>query len=106
MRDVYEQAIEEDGIDALMTLWDRLGSIYTAQSINEALADLKEYADRESALWGDADTLPDDEMGIIDSDLRYTQKVETMGALRSSKKARALASGLRIVPVSVPVPVR
>ncbi len=106
MRDFYHQAIEEDGIDALMTLWDRLGSVYTAGSINEALSELKQYASQENALWGDADTLPDDEMGIIDSDLRNTQKVETMAALRATKKARASASGLRVVPVPVPIPVR
>jgi hypothetical protein len=97
----YRQIVEEDGPHALMELWDHLGSVYTAKSVNEALSESNVYASRENALWGDRDELPEDEMEIVGSRLKYAEKLEQVTALRAAKKAKAAMSGLRVVPVPV-----
>lgn len=103
----YRVIVEEAGPDSLMELWDALSHVYTSESINRVLYELKEYAQDEDALWNCKDDLPADETEIIgDSGLDRAEKLERLTALRAAKKAAASRSGLRIVPVVVPISVR
>jgi hypothetical protein len=97
----FQAIVAESGPDSLMELWNYLGHVYTAQSVSQALSELNEYAAEENAIFGSANDLPEDEMGIVGSSVKHVEKAEMLAALRANKKAKARASGLRIVPVRV-----
>jgi hypothetical protein len=104
MRDIYDEVIQQDGIDSLATLWDRLSHYYQAKYVNQAVAELKDQVSEENEIFGNADNLPADEFEIafdFDSAMTHGQKVEQIRDLRAAKKAKARASGLSIVPVRV-----